>query len=87
MQDRTRMLTSQLPALIAEVARHKDWSEGLHAAATAGAPGQVFVVDDATFRQTIPVASPSRDIASGLRAELLSHSRRGSRGSGRSTAW
>ncbi|TCO33036.1 phage integrase family protein [Kribbella steppae] len=71
-QGRTRMLMPLLPALVAEAARRKDWSERLHAATLAAGPGEIFTVDGATFRRTEPRARPPRDVASELRAELVS---------------
>jgi integrase len=71
-QGRTRMLMPLLPALVAEAARRKEWAERLHAATLAAGPGEVFAVDGATFRRTNPRARPLRDVASELRAELVS---------------
>jgi hypothetical protein len=53
-QGRTRMLMPLLPALVTEAARRKDWSERLHAATLAAAPGEEFTVDGAWFRRTAP---------------------------------
>jgi integrase len=71
-QDRTRALTPLLPALVAEAARRRDWAGRLHAATLAAAPGEEFTVDGTTFRRTAPRARPLRDVASELRAEIVS---------------
>ncbi len=71
-QSRTRTLMPLLPALVAEAARRKDWAERLHATTLAAGPGEVFTVDGTTFRRTAPRARPMRDVATELRAELIS---------------
>jgi integrase len=71
-QNRTRMLTPLLPALVAEATRCRDWSARLLAAAGQASHGERFAVDGSEFElHQPPPRRYERDRPSLLRARLI----------------
>lgn len=70
MQDRTRMLTPLLPALLAAAAAHKDRTATLLQRALACMHGQEFVVDGTTFLRHSPLERRKADVRARIWAHL-----------------
>jgi integrase len=66
MQQRTRVLTGQLPVLTTSAVARRDWSARLLEATAAAEDGQTFRVDGVGFRRHNPPAKGRRNVRSCL---------------------